>query len=259
MSTTPTGGPPTPGAMPAGVPAKKSNALLWILGGCGTFILLVIICFVGFGFYVAHKAKQAGIDPELMRKNPGLAAAKMAVAGNPDLEMVSSNDSAGTIVVRDKKTGKTSTMRFDMEKKKLVITDEKGKEATISADTDKGNLEVKTDEGTMKMGSTADAPPDWVPSYPGVSPKNTYSMSDSKEQSGTYVFTTQDSSEKVMSYYADQLKAGGLKVTNTSTTADGKISGMVSGEDASRDRTVLVTVHPDSDGTGVSVTFRAKK
>lgn len=256
MSTTPAGGPQTPGAMP---PVKKSNTLLWVLGGCGTFIVLVIICFVAFGFYVAHKAKQAGIDPELMRKNPGLAAAKMAVAGNPDLEMVSSNDSSGTIVVRDKKTGKTSTMKFDMEKKKLVITDEKGKEATISADTSSGNIEIKSDEGTMKIGANAEKPPDWVPIYPGASPKNTYSMSDGKEQSGTYVFTTSDSTEKVMSYYSDQMRSSGLKVTSTSNTSDGKKSGMVSGEDATGNRTVIVTASADTDGTNGSVTFRSKK
>ena len=259
MSTTPTGGPPTPGAMPAGVPAKKSNALLWILGGCGTFIVLCIVIFVGLFFYGMHKVKQAGLDPELMKKNPPLAAAKIVIATNPELEMVSSDDDNGTMVVREKKTGKTVTMKFDPAKKKMVIVDEKGKESTISADTDKGSLEIKTDEGTMKMGATADKPPDWVPIYPGVTPKNTYSMSDGKEQSGTYVFTTSDSSEKVMGFYADQLKSGGLKVTNTSTTSDGKVSGMVSGEDAARDRTVLVTAHPDGDGTGVSVTFRAKK
>lgn len=256
MSTTPAGGPQIPGAMP---PVKKSNTLLWVLGGCGTFIILVIICVVGFGFYVAHKAKQAGIDPELMRKNPGLAAAKMAVAGNPDLEMVSSNDSSGTIVVRDKKTGKTSTMKFDMEKKKLVITDEKGKEATISADTSSGNIEIKSDEGTMKIGANADKPPDWVPIYPGTSPKNTYSMNDGKEQSGTYVFTTPDASDKVMNYYDQQMRSGGLKTTTTTHIQEGKVSGLVSGESSDGNRTLLVTVGPEGDGTSVSVVFRSKR
>jgi hypothetical protein len=217
-------------------PAKKSNALLWILGG---------------------KAKQAGLDPELMKKNPPLAAAKMAVFANPDVEMVSSDDNAGTMVVRDKKTGKTATMKFDMAKKRMVIIDEKGKESTISVDSDKGNLEVKTDEGTMKMGANADKPPDWVPIYPGTSPKSTYSMSDGKESSGTFVFTTSDGPDKVASFYGDQLKSGGLKVSTTSNTTDGKLTTMVTGDNDNR--TVLVTATNDSGTTNVNVVFRNKK
>jgi hypothetical protein len=256
MSTTPTGGPQTPGAMP---PAKKSNALLWILGGCGTLVVLVILVFVGLFFYGMHKAKQAGIDPELMKKNPGLAVAKMAVTANKDVEMVSSDDDAGTIVVRDKKTGKVMTMKFDPEKKKMIIIDEKGKEATITADTSQGNLEIKTDEGTMKMGANADKPPDWVPIYPGASPKNTYSASDGKEVSGTYVFTTSDAADKVMNWYDHELRTGGFKATTNTSISEGKVSGMVSAEDQGGNRTVIVTVGGESDGTKVSVIFRSKK
>lgn len=245
-----------PGAMP---PAKKSNAILWILGGCGTLIVLVILGFVGVYFWAMHKAEKAGISREQMQKNPALAGAKIAVTMNPDTEIVSSDDNAGTIVVRDKRTGKITKMKFDPQKKTMVITDDKGKESTFSANTEKGTLEVKSDDGTMKLGANADKPPDWVPVYPGSSPKNTYSLSDAKEQNGSYVFTTTDSVEKVMSYYSDQLKAGGLKTSSTSSTTDGKVSGMVSGEDSDHKRTLLVTAHAESDGTNVSVVFTSKK
>ena len=33
--------------------------------------------------FVVNKAKQAGLDPDLIKKNPALAAAKLAVAANP--------------------------------------------------------------------------------------------------------------------------------------------------------------------------------
>jgi hypothetical protein len=258
MSTTPSTGPQTPGGMPPAAPAQKSNALLWILGGCGTLIVICIIAFVAFGFYVKHKAEQAGFDPALMKKNPALAAAKMAVAANPDTEVVSSNDSAGTIVVRDKKSGKVSTMKFDPEKRTMVITDEKGKETTITGN-ESGNMEIKGPDGSMKIGVNSDKAPDWVPVYPGSSPQSGMSMNSGDEQGGTFGFNTSDSSEKVMSFYGDQLKAAGLKVSSTSNNTDGKIAGLISASDKDSKRTVVVAVTPDDKGTGVSVTYSVKK
>jgi hypothetical protein len=253
MSTMPPTGPQTPGAPP---PGKKSNVLLWVLGGCGSLILLVIIAFVGIGYWGMHKAKEAGIDPELMKKNPGLAGARMAVAMNKDLELVSTDDSAGVIVVRNKKTGKTSTMKFDAAKKTMVVIDENGKQGTITA-TDNG-MEMKSPEGSMKMGASADKPPDWVPAYPGATPQSNFSATSNGEQTGSFTFATSDPAEKVLSTYGDLLKSGGFKVSTTSNTTDGKVSGIVTAEDKSNKRTVMATAAPDDKGTNVSVTFTVK-
>jgi len=254
MSTTPSTGPQTSGVTP---PAKKSNVLLWVLGGCGTLILLIIIAVVGLGMWGMHKVKEAGLDPELMKKNPGLATARMTVAMNKDLELISSDDSAGTIVVRDKKTGKTSTMKFDAEKKTMVIVDENGKQGTLTV-TDNG-MEMKGPEGSMKVGAGADKPPDWVPMYPGATPKSTFSATSDGEQTGSFVFVTSDTPEKVLSAYGDQLKAGGFKVSSTSNNTDGKVAGIVTAEDKDSKRTIMATVSPDDKGTNVSVTFVVKK
>jgi hypothetical protein len=54
--------PPSSGPMPAPVQGKKSNALLWVLLGVGGFFVLVIVALVGVGFFVVHKAKEAGFD-----------------------------------------------------------------------------------------------------------------------------------------------------------------------------------------------------
>jgi hypothetical protein len=45
----------------------------------GLILLSFGSCAV-IGFYAMHKMKQAGFDSELMKKNPGYAGAKMAVA-----------------------------------------------------------------------------------------------------------------------------------------------------------------------------------
>jgi hypothetical protein len=118
---------------------------------------------------------------------------------------------------------------------------------------------MKGPDGTIKIGNNADKAPGWVPTYPGSSPQSTMSVNTNGNQSGTYVFVTQDASDKVLSYYADALKSSGLNASTTSNNTDGKVSGIVTASDQDRKRTVVVTVGPDSDGVHVSVTFEEKK
>jgi hypothetical protein len=284
MSTAPSSTPQPPaGGSPPAPPAKggAGKVILWILGIFAAFVVLIIVLVVAGGLFVMHKAKQAGLDPDLMKKNPVLAVAKLTVAGNPDLEMVSSDDSSGTIVVHDKKTGKNSTMRVDPDKRimvvtddqgktvtmkldpsnnRLVVTDDQGKTATISADTQSGSLEVKSsDGGNVKFGGAADKAPDWVPAYPGSNPQNTFSANNAGELGGTYSFLTNDAADKVMSYYGDALKSGGFTVSTTTTNANGKVGGFVAGQNDTAKRSVTVTVGPENDGTRVAVIYSEKK
>jgi hypothetical protein len=245
--------------------------LLWIFGGCATIVVLGVLIVAGVFFFVVHKVKQAA-------DNPVLTAAKFMVAANPDLETVSSNDT--TIVVHDRKTGKNSTMKVDPVRKTmvvtddqgktvtmrldparntLVVTDDQGKTATISANAQAGSLEVKSSDGNFKMGAGADKAPIWVPVYPGANPQGNFSASDARGESGSYSFVTKDAVDKVLSYYGDALKSTGLKVSNTTTNANGKISGLVSGSSDGDKRSVMVTVSGEDDGTHVGVVYGSKK
>ncbi len=257
MSTTPS----TPTQPPAGTPPKKSNVFLWILGIFGGLVVLLVLSGIAGTYFLIHKAKQAGMDSELMQKNPGLATAKMMVTLNPDLEIVRSNDSAGTIVVKNKRDGKVMSMKFDPEKKSMVITDEKGNEAKISTDGNSVNVETKGDNGNAKFGTGAgaDKAPSWVPVYPGSNPQNTMSVNENGKQSGAFVFTTTDSADKVLSFYGQALKSAGLTVTTTTSTSDGKVSGVVNGEDKDSGHAVGVIVGSDSNGVTATITYSEKK
>lgn len=282
MSSAPSTTPQPPAGGPPVAPPTQGGGkvFLWILGGCATIVVLGILVFAGLGFFVYHKAKQMGLDPELMKKNPVLAVAKMTVAGNPDLELVSSDDSSGTLVVHDKKTGRNSTMRVDPLRKimvvtddqgktvtmrldpannRLVVTDDKGKTATITADSQAGSMEIKSADGNVKLGGAADKAPDWVPAYPGSTPQSTFSANNAGEIGGTYSFATSDAADKVMSYYGDALKSGGFTVSTTTSNTDGKIGGFVSGRNDSTKRSVTVTVGTTNDGTQVAVIYSEKK
>lgn len=262
MSTVPPN-PPMPGTVPPVPPQKTSGSkvLFWILGIVVGLILITFGSCAVIGFYALHKAKQAGMDSDLMKKNPGYAGVKMAVSMNPDLEIVSSDDRAGSITVRDKKTGKVTTLKFDPDKKTMVIVDENGKTTTMTSTGEgtSGGFEVKSSEGKMKMGTTADKVPDWVPAYPGSSPQNTYSASNAGEQTGAFVFTTSDAPEKIIPFYEDWLKSHGFTVSNMTTNSEGKTGGVVTGQDKANNRTIMATIGTETNRTQVTVTYSVKQ
>jgi hypothetical protein len=253
--------PPDPFAssQPPLPPGKKSNILIWILGG----IVALMIGFTAMcglaGYFIMHKAKEAGLDSGLLSKNPFYAAAKMAATVNPDVDTVSTDDSSGTITVRDKKSGKTTTLKFDPEKKTMVVIDENGKEATVKVNTDgdKGTVEVHSADGTMKFGGAGSSQmPGWMPVYPGSSPTGTFSAQTKDGSQSTFAFKTQDAPAKVMSYYQDQLKSGGFTINVATNTPQG---GMVMAEDGGKSHSLMITASSSNEGTDVSLTAIEKK
>jgi hypothetical protein len=229
-----------PAGPPMGVPPKKSNTIVWVLGGLGGCLVLVIICVIGAYFFIAHKAKQAGIDTDLLKRNPALAAAKIMVAANPNVEMVSADEGRQEITVRDKQTGKTYSVSFEDAKNGKLVFKEDGKT-------------------TMTVGGKAKLP-SWVPDYPGSDPQGAFNASGVDVDAGTFGFKTKDSSDKVVQYYQDQFKTLGLKVTSNVTTQDGKSSaGMLSAQDEASKHNVIVVVGVDDGETTVSVTYTTNK
>ena len=253
--------PPDPFAssQPPFPPGKKSNILIWILGGIVALMIGVTAMCGLAGYFIMHKAKQAGFDSGLLTSNPAYAAAKMAATMNPDVDTVSTDDSSGTITVRDKKTGKTTTLKFDADKKTMIVTDENGQEATVKVNTDgdKGTVEVQSADGSMKFGGAGCSQmPGWMPVYPGSSPAGTFSSQTKDGNQSTFAFKTQDAAAKVMSYYQDQLKSGGFSINMATNTPQG---GMVMAEDSGKTRSLMITASSSSGGTDVSLTAIEKK
>jgi hypothetical protein len=245
-------GPPAPpyGAQSPGMapmpPARKTSPLVWILVIILGLFFLGCVAVAGFTFFVVHKAKEAGIDPDLWRRNPGLAVGKILAATNPNVEVVRSNEGAGTVTIRDKRTGKETTMTFDQARA--------GK-FSITADDDHGGT------ATMQFGGNVNNSnlPAWVPKYPGSEGTSTFAVKGSGSdvgEGGSFAFTTPDSSDKVLNFYKDKAQSLGLKVKLTTTTGDGAM--FVATEDGDkRSLTVIVATH--SDSTGVSVTYGSKQ
>jgi len=240
-------------------PGKKSNILIWILGGIVALMIGVTAMCGLAGYFIMHKAKQAGFDSGLLTTNPAYAAAKMAATMNRDVDTVSADDSSGTITVRDRKSGKTTTLKFDPDKKTMVVIDENGKEATVKVNTDgdKGSVEVQSADGNMKFGASASGQmPGWMPVYPGSSPTGTFSTQTKEGSQSSFTFKTQDAAAKVMSYYQDQLKSSGFSINMATNTPQG---GMVMAEDSAKTRSLMITASSSSEGTDVSLTAIEKK
>ncbi len=248
-----------PGGPPQAPQGAKTPVWVWILVAAGVVILLGLVAVGVGGYFLVKKVQNAGFDPALMQKNPGLALAKMAAAMNPDAEVISTNDSTGTITIKDKSSGKVVTLKFDAEKKSLVVVDENGKEAKIAVSGDDKNASVTVEgpDGTAKFGAAAgNNAPAWVPVYPGAATEGTFSTQTNDGTQNSFGFKTKDSADKVIAYYQEQLKAAGYTMN---TMATGGSGGMLQAEDAAKGRSLIITAGSSGDGTEGSVTAVEKK
>jgi archaellum component FlaG (FlaF/FlaG flagellin family) len=246
--------PPAQPAAPAPAPKKGSNTLVWILAGCGGLIVIVGIIFAGLTYWGYHKAK-GYVD--IAKKNPAVAAAKFAVAVNPDLEIVSEDDEAGTLTIRNKKTGEEITMNAeDIKQGRLKFKNEKGEEVTFEGSGKEGKegFKVKTNKGTMTFGSAdGEAPPSWVPAYPGAKVMMSSRGKTGEGFTGTYSFQTADSTEAVLGHYEKELKRARFDVERTAMGAMGNLSAKGDGGK----RTVNITAIPLDKLTQVTVAYEA--
>jgi hypothetical protein len=214
-----------------------------------------VIGFVVIGYFAVNKAKQVAGELE---KNPEFTVAKWMVQTNDDVELVSSDETKGTLTVKDKKTGKVITINFRQVKDdgSISFSSDEG-EATIEArgDGSSGSVSIKSDKGSVVMGGGASVDlPDWMPQYPGSSPQGVFSARSDEGRSQSFHFITSDSSSDVIDFYEEELKGAGLRVTTTNTTSGGSVTGASS----DRNRTVFVAVTSSQSGTQVNVTLNSK-
>lgn len=258
--TTPIGGPagqqfPPQQSFPP-PPQKKSNVVVWVLAGCGTFIVVGVIAVMLLSYFVWNKAKE-------FEKNPAFAIAKMMVSANPDVELVSEDEEKGLLTIRDKKTGETVTVNLEeVQEGKLSFKKDGKDEVTLEAkgDESKGSFEVKSAEGTAKFGSgSVDKLPDWLPAYPDTKTEGSYSAQTRDGETGGFHFLTKDTPNKVISFYEEGLKQAGLTVNTNIMQQNGKTTGgMAAAEDSNKKRTAYINAVAGDEGTWVNVAFSMK-
>jgi hypothetical protein len=235
------------------LPPKKTSPIIWIIGGLFGLIVLAGIVVIAGGLFIAKKVHDAA-------GNPALAAAKIMAMANPDVEILSSDDSKGTVTFKDKQSGKVITLNFDQIKSGKVRFEQDGQQVTVDSSSE--GLNIKGADGsTVQIGTSAGTKlPDWLPAYPGAKAEGTFAMQGSGESGAAVGFTTKDSVEKVSTFYQDAFKSAGLKTTANMMTQDGKTSGgMLIGESADSKKSAVVNIASAEDGLTVSLTYSDKK
>jgi hypothetical protein len=253
--------PPPPPAQPgAALPPKKGlGPLAWIGIGCG---VIVIIAFVVMGAG-AYLFKTKVVDP--FQKNPGLAAAKLVVQANPDLDLVSEDEQAQTITIHNKKTNETVTVSmadakngkfgFSSDGKGAASIDFSKQGVTIKAQDEKGK------ESTIVAGAGAPKDmPSWLPAYPGATVEGGFSAKTAEATTQTFTFNTNDSPDRVLAFYQDQLKNNGLTVQTPTTVAVGgqTTTGTIIADSADKKRHVQVFVQASAGKTTANISYEEK-
>lgn len=254
--------PPPPGVAPQPVPPKKGlSPLAWIGIGCGALAVLAVIGFsvmlVAGGWFIKKQA-------EKIEKNP-MVVAEWFLRANPDLEVVSTDEDAGTITVKNVKTGEVMTLNAkDIKEGRLEVKTEDGT-AVFDASGKDGTIKVTDEKGsqvaTLQAGGAAPQNlPSWLPLYPGGTVQGTFDTNTAEGRSASFTLTTQDTGDKVLSFYESRLKEAGLTVDSTTvtSTAEGK-GGILTASGENPHRQVSVLVGSSEGQTTATLTFEEKQ
>lgn len=189
---------PTPNQSPPPIqqpPARKGlHPLAWVGIGCGGLLVVAIIA-VAFLFGAA-KRKYDSVVKEF-KENPQKVVAEKVVELNPDFEMLSENDEAGEMTIRNKATGEETTISYQ--------------------DLAEGKLTVKGGDGSVTQLGSADlsSVPAWVPAYPSMTdPVVPYHQDKSGEIQGLLSFSCNDTPADVIAFYEK-----GMSSSVTSSTS----------------------------------------
>jgi hypothetical protein len=167
--------------------------------------------------------------------------------------VVSSDDAAKTITIRDKKSGQETTLTIEDIREGRISFEQDGKVTTMDfeAKGEAGAVTIQSGEDKAVFGAGGAASiPDWIPSYPGSRVEGVNSIEAGGEKSGTFTIKTSDDIATVVAFYEEQLGALGLKVDKASFATEGAETVNLTG--SSDARTVNVTVsHQEGETQGI--------
>lgn len=247
--------------------------LAWIAIGCVGLIVVGGIIMVAGGMFVAKKAKDAldehGIDLQEMaadfEANPAKAAAKAAIAIDDNLELVSTDDEAGTITFRNIRKDEEITLDWeDVQRGKFSVTTSEGTTTIDASGAQDGSgvITTRSSDGTETRigGVTADEMPDWVPRYPRTDQLTPGYASSSNDGSvaGSYQFTTRDGLDQVRTYFRTELEAKGFVVQSPGLDANLASLAIIVASKQEGNRSFNLQASRDGDVTTGNVSFTAK-
>ncbi len=237
---------------------KGLHPLAWVAIGCGALVVIVGIAAVAGVGFLANKAKDVVADFE---ENPARAAAEMVIRVNPELDLVSSDDAAGTITFRNNKTNEEFTLDYDAIKEgKFSVTTDEGEFSVDASSADEGKgVTFSGPEGTATFNNDTSAKdvPSWVPQYPGsTSREGTFSSQTDRGIAGAFTIETPDDVEKALDFLEQLLQGQGYKVSKTVMSGNGSSRGGIlqAANDALK-RNLNIAAEGRDDGTKLVIQY----
>lgn len=249
------------GSEPA-VAKKGMSPWAWVAIGCGVVVLVGVLIAVAAGLFFFKKGSEIAAD---FKDNPALAASRLVVKANPDLEEVEVDEEAGTITVRHRSSGEVVTVSFEeLKEGRLSFSTDEG-EVTIQTDQESGALDVTgtNQEGSFRLrAGAADIAelPDWVPRYAGGEVGGTYLMAQEGGAAGGFQVTTSDPVDVVLEHFRQELKDSGFQVKISTISGDDQLEGgTLTATDEAGKRTVQIMVARQDGGATATVGFSTGK
>lgn len=240
---------------------QKKGLPIWAWFGIGCAVLLVVALVAALlaGMFLFNKGKDFVHE---MEANPEMTVARGLVKASPDYEEVEVDPEAGTITVRNKKTGEVFTANVsELKSGRFVLTGEDG-EALITtgvSDDDEGSgaFEVKTGGKTVAFGGgDAEAVPDWVPTLPDTEIQPLFSMKSDGMLRGSIKFDTDLTLEEVTTHFQTAMESAGFDLSTTSHDGAGQSITLLNGQMENPERTLIVNISSKSEETTtVAITY----
>jgi hypothetical protein len=242
------------------IPKKKGlSTLAWIGIGCGALVVIVAVAMVVIGLFVVKKAKDVAGD---FKDNPEMAAARLIVKVNPELEEVSADEEAGTITVRHTKTGEIVTVSLqDLKEGRIKFTTDEG-EVSVEAtgDAEQGTLNVSRGDETWKLKTGVDTTaeiPEWVPVAPGAEVESPHVVESEGKLSGGFQLRSPESVDATAEFYRARLETDGFEVrVNSFAIGEGDSGAVVTGSKDEGQRSVTAMIRTDEGATRVVVSYQ---
>ena len=254
--------PPNPGSAPV---KKALSPLAWVGIGCGSVAVIGVVVVSLLGIFVFQRGRELVEDAtgsgsvaeflEDMQDNPAKTAAETMIRMNPELDLIGSDDGAGTVTFGNTRTGEEATLNFEeIVEGRLSMTTSEG-----DLSVDPSGVTVTGPEGETRVGATADLSgvPDWVPVYPGAT--DTRSMMHSATADGVMgalTSTTSHDLQTVVDHFRQVFADQGYEIGSESVTTTGdRAFGAITGEQAGAGRSINVLVIENAGESQVTVNY----
>lgn len=260
-----------PPASPTPPSRKGLSPLAWIAIVVGGVLVVGFAGCLAVGVWVFQTGQEVvreatGSDSlggfvDELRGDPARVAAETIVRVNPELDLVSTDEDAGTVTFRNNETGEEATLNFeDIAEGRFSMTTAEGEYVLdASAAGEEAGLVLSGPDGDAVFGATTDLSdvPDWVPIYPNASQtQSAFRTVSADSLTGAVSGQTTDSAEVVLDYYEGLLEGAGYAIGTRSLTESGTGAlGAITGELSAPERQVNVAAVEQNGETEIMVNY----